>query len=178
MQKMNVEMDTFAYINVMESVVAQRVEQQLQHLPDKIRRYIRLEEVVTHALNRLPALYASSERGWNFQLQCAECDMDHDISEAVRQALLAVQVDPIRLSQPLHVGQSRAAEAVLHRLRSLFQDPTLDWHRALEKLNNQGLDAESETTTSTQPTVANCQSRNVWLPDIYGGEMPRIRRYE
>ncbi|HEY9887440.1 MAG TPA: late competence development ComFB family protein, partial [Candidatus Obscuribacterales bacterium] len=106
-----------AYINVMESLVAQEVGQQFQAVPARIRRYLRMEEVVTYALNRLPALYASSEKGWQCQRQLAKRDLHRQIKDAVRQAIMAVQVDPLRLSQPLQVSHNEEAEAVLQALR-------------------------------------------------------------
>lgn len=132
-----------AYINVMESLVADEVHQQLQHVPGRIRRYLKMEEVVTYALNRLPTLYASSERGWQHQRQLAKRDMNRQITSAVRQAIAAVQVDPLRLSQPLNVGQNAESEAVLQALRALFQRPELTWEQALGKLHDLQNEASS-----------------------------------
>lgn len=123
-----------AYINVMESLVAQEVGRQLQTVPAKIRRYLKIAEVVTYALNRLPVLYASSERGWHYQRQLAQKEMSVKIRATVRQAILAVQVDPLRSSQPIAIGQAPEVEAVLQALRALFQVPDLDWTTALQRL--------------------------------------------
>ncbi|MEM6839861.1 MAG: late competence development ComFB family protein [Cyanobacteria bacterium P01_C01_bin.120] len=140
-----------AYINVMESLVTQEVENQLQRVPARVRRYLKLEEVVTYALNRLPTLYASSQKGWQYQQKTASQNMEHQITDTVRQAIAAVQVDPLRLSQPLNLADGES-EAVLQALRTLFQMPDLNWDGALEKLSelpNQG--SESSVKTPTQP---------------------------
>ena len=91
-----------AYINVMESVVVDEVNRQLHHVPGRVRRYLNVEEIVTYALNRLPTLYASSEKGVKHQQQLAKHNLGRQVESAVRQGIAAVQVDPLRLSQPLH----------------------------------------------------------------------------
>ena len=63
--------DNRAYTNVMERLVAEEVERQKAKLPPKLREYIKTVEVETFALNRLPALYASSEKGWQMQYEKA-----------------------------------------------------------------------------------------------------------
>ncbi|MGF1521093.1 MAG: late competence development ComFB family protein [Leptolyngbyaceae cyanobacterium] len=136
------------YINVMESLVAQEIGQQLQHLPTRVRHYIKVEEVVTYALNRLPPLYASSERGWEHQRQLAKRDLQGKIADAVRQAIAAVQVDPLRLSKPILRPQTQATDAVLMALRSLFQVPDLDWSTALEKLRALEQNTKAATASS------------------------------
>lgn len=123
------------YINVMESLVTEEVRKQLQNVPTKIRRYLKLEEMVTYALNRLPALYASSEKGVKYQRQIAERDMSRQIKNAVHQAIMAVQVDPIRLSKPITTNHNQEAEAVLKALQTFFQTPDLNWSTALGKLS-------------------------------------------
>ena len=60
-----------AYTNVMERLVAEEVARQKAKLPPKLREYIKGVEVETYALNRLPALYASSEKGWQVQYEKA-----------------------------------------------------------------------------------------------------------
>jgi len=132
-----------AYINVMESLVAQEVEKQLQHVPARVRRYLKIEEVVTYALNRLPTLYASSEKGLRYQRQQAKLELHRQIDNAVRQALIAVQVDPLRLSQPLNLSANSESESVLQALRNLFQTPDLNWEQALSRISELEKDARS-----------------------------------
>ena len=51
-----------AYINVMEMLVEEEVTKQIKGLPPRILKYLKQTEVETYALNRLPSLYASSEK--------------------------------------------------------------------------------------------------------------------
>ncbi|HEY9887110.1 MAG TPA: late competence development ComFB family protein [Candidatus Obscuribacterales bacterium] len=120
------------YVNVMEMLVAEEVDRQLNSLPDRVSKYIKRTEVETFALNRLPALYASSEKGLRHQYDRALHEYRQQILSAVRQAFAAVQVDPIRLSQPLKLNEEE--EAVLQALRDLLKEPELTWKSALKEI--------------------------------------------
>lgn len=102
-----------SYVNVMELLVAEEVDRHLQELPPRIAKYVKRVEVETYALNRLPSLYASSEKGWQHQYEKARKEFRNQIRAAVRQALAAVQVDPIRLSEPLKMSDQVEAQAAL-----------------------------------------------------------------
>lgn len=135
------------YINVMEALVTAEVDRHLKKLPERVLKYIKRSEVETFALNRLPALYASSEKGLHHQRDRAIKDFKPQIVSAVRQAFAAVQVDPIRLSQPLQIDQAhyQEAEAVLQALREWLRSPELTWETALLKIR---------TLQSRDPAVA------------------------
>ena len=89
------------YRNAIEPLVAQELEQQLQRLPKQILQYINPAQVMAYALNRLPALYATSEEGWHRQQLRAKQQLKEQIATAVRQGLAAVQKDPLKTSTPL-----------------------------------------------------------------------------
>ncbi|MBD2424897.1 late competence development ComFB family protein [Phormidium sp. FACHB-1136] len=123
-----------AYINVMELLVAEEVEQQLKDLPPRVAKYLKVVEVETYALNRLPALYASSEKGWRHQYEKAKRELRNQIKSAVRQAIAAVQVDPIRSSEPLQLGQEDETSGVLDSLRDILSQPDLGWDGVVSRL--------------------------------------------
>lgn len=125
-----------AYINVMELLVAEEVEQQLKDLPPRVIKYLKVVEVETYALNRLPALYASSEKGWQHQYDKAKRELRNQIKSAVRQAVAAVQVDPLRSSQPLQLDQGDDASGVLDSLRDLLKQPDLGWDGVVNRLRD------------------------------------------
>lgn len=95
------QFSTILYRNAIEPIVIQEVEQQLQNLSPNILRYINSAQIIAYALNRLPALYATSKEGWNAQQLRAQKQMKEQISLAVRQGLAAVQRDPLKISTPL-----------------------------------------------------------------------------
>jgi hypothetical protein len=89
------------YLNAIEPMVIEEVEHQLQQLPSQMLKYIDPAQVIAYALNRLPALYATSEEGWHWQQVRAKTKLKQEIRTAVRQALVAVQSDPLKVSTPL-----------------------------------------------------------------------------
>ena len=113
-----------AYQNIMETLVHQEIQRQLKTMPAKLVKYIDMSEVATFALNRLPPLYASSEQGKQRQAAKGEMKLKQEVATAVRQALAAVQRDPLRNSTPLPPDRDpryQAAENKLIRLEELLR---------------------------------------------------------
>lgn len=155
-----------AYTNVMESLVANEVNRQLDALSPRVLRFIKRAEVETYALNRLPALYASSTQGLTYQQKRAQREFKTKIAEAVRQALAAVQVDPLRLSNPLDVSAHGEAQAVLDALRTMFNRSDLDWSTALTAINQLQIASQDKTASSHQQP-----NGTTWRPGSYGKEV-------
>jgi hypothetical protein len=86
------------YRNALEPLVVEESQRQLRQLPAKMLGSLKPEQVVAqvvaYALNRLPALYATSDRGWRFQQHQAQ-KLRPQIVMAVRQGFAAVQRDPL-----------------------------------------------------------------------------------
>lgn len=149
------------YINVMELLVAEEVEQQLRQLPTRVLKYVKPIEVETYALNRLPSLYAVSEKGWQSQYQKAKYELRKEISNAVRRAIAAVQVDPLRASRPL-VRRSTASSAnvaLLEQFRAALGQPNLTWESLLRKCKRAGAarrGVASKSASSSAPTTEPC----------------------
>ncbi len=95
------------YLNVMEVLVAEEVDKQQKQLPSKIAHYVNKSEAIAYALNRLPPLYATSQKGLQQQRLRATREMQPKIALAVRQALAAIQRDPLRSSPPLRLEVDR-----------------------------------------------------------------------
>ncbi|MCS6814976.1 MAG: late competence development ComFB family protein, partial [Cyanobacteria bacterium] len=70
--------------NVMEFLVAEEIEKQLKFVPARLAKYLNVQEISAFALNRLPALYATSERGWRQQCIKGKRDYGEKIKHAVR----------------------------------------------------------------------------------------------
>jgi hypothetical protein len=155
------ELPPRSYTNVMEVLVAEEVDRQLAQLPPRVLKYVKRLEVETYALNRLPPLYASSEKGWKCQYERAARTMHKQIADAVRQSIAAVQVDPIRSSQPLPLITGQGSEAVLAKLRKASGQPDLTWERILRRLRK-------KTESSTTAAAATAQNYPVWRPGTYG----------
>jgi hypothetical protein len=113
--------------NVMESLVNEEVAKQLKKLPPRLIEYIHPDQVVAYALNRLPSLYATSEKGWHQQWQRGKSEMQDQITTIVRQGFAAVQRDPLRHINLQGDRDLGIASVVLQDLRELLQSPELDW---------------------------------------------------
>ena len=120
------------YRNAMEPFVIEEVEQQLKQLPPRIAQYVNQTDAIAYALNRLPPLYATSERGWQQLTTKATRQMRTQIQAAVRQALIAVQRDPIRSSIPLKLDENRDANTALQGLRELLRSNDLSWQNVVD----------------------------------------------
>lgn len=120
------------YRNIMELLVSDEVDKQLQQLPAKVTSYLNKAELIAYALNRLPPLYATSEKGWQQQCQRAKRELTGKIVAAVRQAIAAVQRDPLRTEAPLKVGDSWKAEVALQELRDLLRRKELSWDNLVD----------------------------------------------
>jgi hypothetical protein len=117
------------YKNVMELLVEDEVSRQYEALPPRMASYVNPTELVAYALNQLPALYATSEQGLEYQLKRGKEKYRRQIVQAVQRALAAVSRDPLRSSSPLQDQFSLSAplREVLHQLRLLLRNDKVNW---------------------------------------------------
>ena len=59
----------FIYRNAMEPLAIEEIDRQMQHMPIHVANSINKVDAIVYALNRLPTLYATTEEGWNWQLE-------------------------------------------------------------------------------------------------------------
>lgn len=114
--------------NVMETLVYSEIEKQLKFYPKNLKPYLNKVEVATYALNRLPALYASSTQGREQQSRLATQKYKDQIATAVRRAIAAVERDPLRNSKPiisdLEVQYAETHQA-LQQIQMILQERNL-----------------------------------------------------
>ncbi|PZV05177.1 MAG: competence protein ComFB [Leptolyngbya sp.] len=187
--KIDHDVPRHAYMNVMELLVSEEVEKQIKTMQPRMLKYLKRVEVETYALNRLPSLYASSEKGWQLQYEKAKRELHNQIKSAVRQAFAAVQVDPIRSSEPLRNQQDDAATIALNSLRDLLKQPDLNWDGAINRLRSMlGRRGDQPPTAPAQESSHRTRYRNdapdvpaagksdsdhghYWRPGTYGSEV-------
>jgi hypothetical protein len=123
------------HVNVMETLVHDEIEKQLRFYPKNLRNYLNLTEVATYALNRLPALYASSVKGMEEQRRVAARQYRSELTSAVRRAIAAVERDPLRSCDPI-VSEIelnyREAETILGQIQELLRR-----HHLLEPISKE-----------------------------------------
>ena len=90
-------------LNLMEVLVKEVIFQELEKLPPNICKLINPEEVAAHALNRLPTLYVTSEKGRIEQQKKARL-MREKIRQVVLESIKIVINDPVRNSTPLKIN--------------------------------------------------------------------------
>lgn len=124
------------YLNVMEVLVAEEVDKQQKQLPRKIAHYVNKSEAIAYALNRLPPLYATSQKGLQKQRLRAMKEMQPKIALAVRQALAAIQRDPLRSSPPLRLEVDRGPQDALRGLKELLGSEDLSWANLVDEVEH------------------------------------------
>ena len=115
------------YRNAMESLVLEEVDRQFCRLPSRLADHLSRVEVIAYALNRLPPLYATSEKGWRQQRLRGKSELGPQIHTAVRQALVAVQRDPLRTVTPLQFPEELEPQQALESLKEILGEKRLDW---------------------------------------------------
>ena len=155
------------YLNVMEPLVTEEVQRQLHHLPAKVSSYINAVEVIAYALNRLPPLYATSEQGWQQQQRKAKQTMSSQITQAVRQAIAAVQQDPLRSTKPLLPQDQQDARLALTGLRELLCTSDLSWKNLVDQVERALVSAKQGDIT-WQQREHRSREGTAWRDSRYG----------
>jgi Late competence development protein ComFB len=116
----------------MEPLVTEEVDRQFLQVPPLLVKYLNKQEVSAFALNRLPSLYATSEKGWRQQVIRGRRDYKIQVTDAVRQGLVAVQRDPLRVEAPLNLPDQDEAVAALKKLKVLLNYEELSWKNVVD----------------------------------------------
>lgn len=120
--------------NVMEMLVKAEAVQQMQLLPPKTLKFIKLTQVKAYALNMLPPLYVTSEKGWHSYWQKGNTELKQQVTLAVRQGIAAVQRDPLREMSPLPHDKEPIADATLNQIKRLLGNEGLTWYNVVPAL--------------------------------------------
>lgn len=149
------------YRNAIELLVEEEVDRQISKLPSRTASYTNRTELIAYALNQLPPLYATSEKGLEYQIQKARTQLSSQINQAVMRAFAAIRRDPIRTCAPLKTNHLAAPlEDVLRQLRSLLKNDKVDWDNlptAVEKALNRA--TQSGITWDARYQVPNSSNR-------------------
>lgn len=151
------------YKNIMETLVEQEVAHQMRKIPPQMVQYVRAVEVMTYALNRLPVLYACSEKGMQLQLKTAKQKYGPQIVQQVRWAIAAVQRDPLRQFKPIQQQDQKTLDS----LRDLLKDPSLTWDNLPNTVSNlldlavqEQMNTKQTMTMGDEPTLS--QKKDTW----------------
>ncbi|MEM8676842.1 MAG: late competence development ComFB family protein [Cyanobacteria bacterium P01_G01_bin.67] len=160
--------------NVMEVLVADEIDRQIVRLPNNIKKFVNTIEVATYALNRLPALYASSQQGFNKQKLKGRSEYCVQITQEVRKGFAAVQQDLLRCSTPLlaeneaEIDQSIAdAKAALQELADYLPEKDLTWKNVVKLVKPLLAELKNQDQAEINARKVRSKSSGLWEDSIY-----------
>jgi Late competence development protein ComFB len=164
----------YIHRNVMEMLVADEIERQLVRLPSNIKKFINPIEVATYALNRLPALYASSQQGFNKQKLKGRSEHSVKITQEVRKGLAAVQQDLLRSSTPLlsenesEIDKSiKEAKAALQELADYLPEKDLTWKNVIRLVKPILAELKEQDPEAIYSQKVKAKGSELWEDSIY-----------
>jgi hypothetical protein len=113
--------------NAIEELVILETESQIRRLNPEISAKIDPSDVIAYALNRLPPMYATSQRGWTELRERAKTTLAGQIQKAVRHALVNTQKDPLRQADPIPEQELATQARSLLRIQKILCRDNLSW---------------------------------------------------
>ena len=113
--------------NALEIVVVEEAKAQFAQLDRAKRQDINLTEVIAFTLNRLPCLYANSDRGWLQQRKRANNEFRKQAIGLIHQGFLRVGNNPLVRVSPLPLYEVERPDYCLQQLREILHRPNLTW---------------------------------------------------
>ncbi|MBE9047910.1 late competence development ComFB family protein [Pleurocapsales cyanobacterium LEGE 10410] len=161
--------------NVMEVLVAEEIDRQINRLPNKIKKFINPIEIATYALNRLPALYASSHQGFNKQKLKGRSEYSVKITQEVRRGLAVIQQDILRISTPLLAEKEeedldrsiQEAQTALEELAEYLPEKDLTWKNVVRLVKPILAELQSQDREKRKLRKVRSQSSKMWKNSIY-----------
>jgi hypothetical protein len=124
------------YINAMEMLVEEEVDRRISKLSQGHQAYLNRMEIIAYALNKLPPLYATGEKGLEHQMQIGRTQHGARIQQAVQLSLAAVLRDPILNYTPLKLQAPAGMREILKRIQILLHNEQIDWETLPDILEN------------------------------------------
>ncbi len=134
--------------NVLEDVVVSEAIAQIEAMGHKARA--NLSEIAAYALNRLPPMYASTDRGWLQQRKRCQGELHQRIQSAVQQAIAGAKYDPLRQVAPLPEENIEIPAHALEKLQKLLGKPDLTWQNVAQVVSNTLTQTRREVRSITQ----------------------------
>ena len=172
--KINRPESEYTHRNVMEILVAEEIDRQIVRLPSSIRKFINPIEVATYALNRLPALYASSQQGFNKQKLKGHSEYKVKITQEVRKGFAAIQQDILRSSTPIRAEKEtnidrdiKAAQEALQELADFLPEKDRTWKNVVRLVKPILAELKEEDWANIQAQKVRAKSSELWDDSVY-----------
>ncbi|MCA6509451.1 MAG: late competence development ComFB family protein [Pseudanabaena sp.] len=138
---------SYFLINVLEDLAKQEVKNQLIHMANVLPRKVGVDDVCAYVLNRLPALYATTQQGVIWQTQKAKELLSSQIESTVIQSLMTLGKTPRRLADPIPLLKFEGeCEQAISELRLFFQREDITWQN-IANLAEYAIDHEKQGMT-------------------------------
>lgn len=116
------------FSNVLENLVLSAAQAVAKQVDESLRSQINLAEVSAYALNRLPPMYATSQRGWEVLRRKAKEELSREILLQVKAAFGQVVNRPKRNPQPLPFQKIELEyDDALLQLQIILNREDLNW---------------------------------------------------
>jgi len=121
------------FVNTLENLVSSVCQRQINKLAPALAAKVSLEEASAYALNRLPPMYATRERGLIYWRDRARTELSNDILVTVRQGVITILKAPSRFLPPLPSDKfSTQQEVAIAELKEILQIEDIDWQNVTE----------------------------------------------
>ena len=165
--------------NAIEDIVVAEATIQHSHLPLELQQQVQLNEVVCYALNRLPTMYATTQRGWSKLRDRARVELKDQIRQQVQAGIMAVRRDCIRAVDPLPETQLDQAAIALFQLQELLHQPQLTWvevpHAVYRAISSQKIKQSVRTNFERQRSLLSHSHKDQNLTEI---KLPKPKHRE
>jgi hypothetical protein len=126
-------MESNHIVHSLERLVIRMAQNRAQNFPPTELKFIRLEDVLARTLNRLPALYATSEKGLNHLRHYAQLNIGSEVAIIVHEAMLEVRNLSYQNIDPLMFSKIRyEREQALIKVRKLLFNREVKWQNLLD----------------------------------------------
>lgn len=110
------------YVNVLEKFVISATESYMSRLSPEIQAKVNSNEVVSYALNRLPPMYATSDRGYRLLRQKAINELRREVVIQVRQGIMKVGRSPQEFMAPHPLEKfNKECDQALAKIKTILQ---------------------------------------------------------
>ncbi|NJL52662.1 MAG: late competence development ComFB family protein [Hydrococcus sp. SU_1_0] len=124
--------------------------------------------------NRLPALYASSQQGFNKQKLKGRAEYSVQITQEVRKGFAAIQQDLLRSSTPLlstnesEIDKSiKEAKAALQELSDFLPEKDLTWKNVIRLVKPILAELKEQDPQMLNSEKVRSRSSNLWDDSIH-----------
>jgi hypothetical protein len=119
---------SYSFSNVLERLVLTLAYHQVQKLTPEVGETVDLGEVIAYVLNRLPSMYATTERGYQQLRQRAREVHGMQVVETINEAIRLILEAPTRTRVPLALAKFEAEqEEALEDIKWILMRDDVNW---------------------------------------------------